>query len=61
MLTKQEMLQQTLNDIQPQKGSSGITSGSPRRKDEMTEQRHNLGVLLAQRAEGKNSLRDLRR
>lgn len=43
MLQKQEMLQQALNDLQPQKG--GITSGSPRRKDEMTEQRHNLGLL----------------
>jgi chromosome segregation ATPase len=45
MLQKQEMLQQTLNDLQPQKVSTGITSGSPRRKDEMTEQRHNLGLL----------------
>jgi hypothetical protein len=44
------MLQQTLNDMQPQK--VGNTSGTPRRKDEMTEQRHNLGLLIAQKSEG---------
>lgn len=59
MLQKQEMLQQTLNELQPQK--VGITSGTPRRKDDMTEQRHNLGLLQGQKAEGKNSLRDLKR
>jgi hypothetical protein len=60
MLQKQEMLQQTLNDLQPPQ-KAGITSGSPRRKDEMTEHRHNLGVLHQQKVESKNALRDLKR
>ena len=59
MLQKQEMLQQTLNDLSPQKGYK--TSESPRRKDELNEQRHTLGNLMAQKFEGKNSLRDLKR
>ena len=48
--------------MSPSKEAKGYkTSESPRRKDDLNEQRHNLGVLHAQRAEGKNTLRDLKR
>jgi hypothetical protein len=51
-----------LNEMTPAKGSrSNDVRGSPKRKDELNDQRQNLDLLIGQKTEGVNALRDLRR
>lgn len=57
-MEKQEMLQQELNNASA-KGVAGDLS--PRRKDEIGNQRQNLRNLAEQSSEGMNGLKDLKR
>jgi hypothetical protein len=46
MINKQEMLSMELNEMAPAKTKSSIDGrGSPKRKDEMNDQRQNLELL----------------
>ena len=49
--------------MQPPKGSKSNIDvrGSPKRKEDMNDQRQNLEVLIGQKSDGVNALRDLRR